>query len=156
MPEQTIKLLVEGGKANPAALGQSLGAAGLNIGKVVAEVNAKTKEYVNMKVPVEIIYDDKKNFKLAIGVPPVSQLLKKEAKIESGAGDRKAPAGNITMDQVIKVTKQKNDQMMSTTLKDNVKEVLGIALSMGLNVEGKSPKEVTKEVNEGKYDAKLK
>ncbi len=156
MPEQKIKLLVEGGKANPAAMGQSLGAAGLNIGKVVSEINTKTKEFPGMKVPVTIIYNDKKEYKLELGVPPVSQLLMKEAGIEGGAGDRKAMAGNVTFEQTLKIAKQKKHQMMSDTLKKNVLEVLGTCQSMGLTVEGKNAKEIQKEVKEGKFDSKIK
>lgn len=156
MIEQTIKVLIEGGKANAAAMGQSLGMAGLNIGKVVADVNAATKDYSGMKVPVAIIYDNSKNYRLEVGVPQTSQLLKKEAGIEKGAGNREAPAGNVTIEQILKVAKQKQAQMMSTDLKKNLKEVMGVCLSMGLTVEDKDPRVVQKELDEGSYDDRIK
>ncbi len=156
MSEQVIKVLVEGGKASPSVLGQSLGIAGLNIGKVVSDINAATKDYEGMKVPVSIIYNEKKEYRLEVGVPPASQLLKKEAGIQKGAGNRDAPAGDITIEQAVKVAKQKQAQMMSTDLKKNVKEILGVCLSMGLTVEGKDPREVQKEIDEGKYDERIK
>jgi len=37
-----------------------------------------------------------------------------------------------------------------------VKEVLGTCTSMGVTVEGKDPREVQREVDEGKHDASLK
>ncbi|RLE90956.1 MAG: 50S ribosomal protein L11, partial [Thermoprotei archaeon] len=33
-----------------------------------------------------------------------------------------------------------------------VKTVIGTALSMGVQIEGKSPKEVSREIDEGVYD----
>ena len=44
MSEQTISALVEGGKATAGPpLGPALGPLGINAGKVVAEINEKTK-----------------------------------------------------------------------------------------------------------------
>jgi large subunit ribosomal protein L11 len=40
-------------------------------------------------------------------------------------------------------------------VKRAVKEVLGTCVSMGVTVEGKDPKDVQKEVDEGKYDSTL-
>ncbi|MGB9674684.1 MAG: 50S ribosomal protein L11, partial [Nanopusillaceae archaeon] len=44
----------------------------------------------------------------------------------------------------------------TNNLKSAVKMVLGTALSLGLTVDGKDPKIVIKEVDEGKYDHLLK
>ncbi len=56
------------------------------------------------------------------------------------------------MEQVIKIAKMKIDQMLSPNLKAAAKEVIGTALSMGVTVEGKDPREVQKEIDEGVYD----
>ena len=40
----------------------------------------------------------------------------------------------------------------SQTLKGATKEMLGTCVSMGVTVEGKDPREVQKEIDEGNYD----
>jgi len=49
---------------------------------------------------------------------------------------------------------KKND-ILGSTLKAAVKEVIGTGVSMGVTVEGKDPREVQKEIDEGKHDALL-
>ena len=63
-----IKLLVEGGKANPGPpLGPALGPLGLNVGKVVQKINQETARFEGMKVPVTLIVDRKtKEFEVEV------------------------------------------------------------------------------------------
>ena len=140
-----VKALVQAGKVTPAALGQSLGMAGLNIGKVVADINNVTKKYEGMKVPVVISYDLKtKEYKIEVRLPPTSQLILKEAGIQKGAG-------NISFDQVVKVAKTK-EESLGKDLKKAVLQVLGTCVSMGVTVDGKDAKEIQVLVKEGKFD----
>ena len=44
----------------------------------------------------------------------------------------------------------------ATSLKSVAKTVIGTCSSLGIKVEGKTPKEITAEINAGKWDAKLK
>jgi len=151
-----IKALVKAGSVTAAALGQSLGMAGLNIGKVVADINAATKEHAGMKVPITISYDLKtKDYDIIVDLPPTSQLLLKEAGLAKAAGDREASAGDITFDKVLVVTKIKLESL-GGDLKKAVIQVLGTCVSMGLTVEGKDPKVVQQEVRDGVHDAKFK
>jgi large subunit ribosomal protein L11 len=84
MAEETIDLLVEGGKAAPGpATAPKLGAYKLNIGDVFKKVNEATSAYKGMQVPVKIIIDkDTKEVKVEVGTPPVSSLIKKELGLE--------------------------------------------------------------------------
>jgi len=51
MASQTVDALIEGGKASAAPpLGPALGPLGVNIGKVVAEINTMTGDFKGMKV----------------------------------------------------------------------------------------------------------
>lgn len=154
-----VSVLVEGGKATAAApLGPALGPLGVNIGAIVSQINEKTKEYAGMKVPVEILIDSTtKAFEIKVGSPPVSALIKKELKIESGAANPKTEVkGNLSIDQAIKIAKMKFDSMSSMSLKAAVKEVLGTCNSMGVQVEGKRAIDTIKDIEEGKYNDKLK
>lgn len=154
---QTIETVVDGGKANAGPLGPVLGPAGVNMGKVVAEINAKTASYSGMKVPVKIIIDDKKNFVVEVGTPPVSQLVINKAKIEKGSGTpNKTQVGNITIKQAIEITKMKGNTMLGGTLKAKVKEVVGTCVSLGVTVEGRLAKEMSKAIEAGEFDAQIK
>lgn len=154
---QTIETVVDGGKANAGPLGPVLGPAGVNIGKVVVEINTKTKDYAGMKVPVKIVIDDKKNFTVEVGTPPVSQLVLSKAKIEKGSGTpNKGAVGNLTIKQAIEITRMKGDTMLGGSLKARVKEVVGTCVSMGVTVEGRTAKEMSKAIAAGEFDAQLK
>ncbi len=157
MPE-TVEALVEGGKASAGPpLGPALGPLGVNVMEVVNTINEKTKDFAGMKVPVKVIVDPKtKSFEVEVGTPPVSSLIFNELGIEKGSG---APSthkvGNLTMDQVIKITKMKYSSLLGKNLKKKAKEVIGSCISIGVRVEGKDPKEVIKEIEDGKYDDKF-
>ncbi len=84
-----------------------------------------------------------------------SDLIKKAAGIQKGGSDQKQPVADLSIDKVIEIAKQKMDEMTAKGLKEAVKEVLGTMVSMGVRCEGKHPKEVIKEIDEGKYDDKL-
>src|SRR5512137_764199 len=88
MPKQTVEALVEGGKATAAPpLGPALGPLGVNIGKVVAEINKKTEAFKGMKVPVKVSVDTAtKEFTISVVTPPAAQLIKTEAGLEKASG----------------------------------------------------------------------
>jgi len=154
---QTIETVVDGGKANAGPLGPVLGPAGVNIGKVVVEINQKTKDYTGMKVPVKIVIDDKKNFTVEVGTPPVSQLVLSKAKIEKGSGTpNKSSVGNLTVKQCIEITRMKGNTMLGGSLKARVKEVVGTCVSMGVTVEGRTAKQMSQAIAAGEFDAQLK
>jgi len=155
MPEKTLKFLVPGGEATAGPpIGPALGPLGLNVLQVIEEINRQTSEFKGMRVPVEVIVDtDTKSFRIKVGTPTTAALIVKEAGVEKGSGQpNREFVGNLSMEQVVKIAKLKMPDMRAKTLKAAVKQVLGTCLSMGITVEGKLAKEVTKEVDEGKYD----
>jgi large subunit ribosomal protein L11 len=153
---QVVEVLVEGGKASPGPpLGPAIGPLGLNVKQVVDEINKATKDFEGMQVPVKIIVTDpkKKTFEIEVGIPPVSQLIKKELGIAKGSSEAgHTTVGDLSMDAVIRIAKAKIDQMLAPNIKAASKEVIGTALSLGVRVEGKDPREVQKEIDEGVYD----
>jgi len=166
MPKERINALVDGGRASAGPpLGPKLGPLGVNVGKLIADINAATKDFEGIKVPVEIIVDtETKTWEIKVGSPPTSQLLFKELGIEKGSGSawregnaEKPPVvADATKELIIKIAKLKRDSMGTKSLKNAVKCVLGTCLSSGITVEGKNPKEVTKEVEAGAWDNLLK
>jgi large subunit ribosomal protein L11 len=152
-----VEVLVPGGKANPGPpLGPSLGPLGINIKKVVDEINAKTKSFNGMTVPVKVIVDANKNFTVEVGTPPTSALILSELKLEKGSGLTGSQyVGDLKIDQAINVAKMKKGAMLSYNMKNAVKEVIGTCVSMGVTVEGKKPKEIFADIDAGKYDDKL-
>ncbi|MDI6916823.1 MAG: 50S ribosomal protein L11 [Thermoplasmatales archaeon] len=156
---ETVEALVEGGKATPGPpLGPALGPLGVNIPKIIQEINGKTKHFEGMKVPVKITVDPKtKAFEISIGTPPASALILKEIGAEKGSGKSKeAKAGNLTIQQVKKIVEMKKDSLLGINTKNMAKEVVGTCVSVGVTVEGKEPKEILKEIDEGKHDEVLK
>lgn len=158
MSKLTINALVSGGKATAGPpLGPALGPTGINIGKVIAEINARTKDFEGVDVPVKVIVDTvAKEFEIEVGTPPVSALIKRELKIEKGAGNRETVAGNITLESVLKIARMKKDSFGTDSIKNAVKQVLGTCVSMGITCNGKNAKEVIQEIEKGVHNALLK
>jgi large subunit ribosomal protein L11 len=157
--KKVVEALVAGGQATAGPpLGPALGPLGVNVVAIVNKINEVTKDYAGMKVPVKVIVDtETKQFEVTVGTPTTSALIVSELKIEKGSGSPKAQkVGNLNMDQIVKIAKMKSAELLSTNLKRSVKEVLGSCVSMGVTAEGKDPKEVQKEVDEGKYDSILR
>jgi len=158
--EEIIDLLIEGGKAAPGpTTAPKLSAYKLNVGDVFKQINDKTKEYGGMKVPVKLIINKKtKEFRIEVGLPPVSSLIKKELGIEAAkiteeektAG--KTSVGDLKMEMMVKIAKMKMTGLLTRNLKSAVKQVVGTCVTMPVLIEGKKPKEILKEIDEGKWD----
>jgi large subunit ribosomal protein L11 len=155
---ETIKALVEGGKASAGPpLGPALGPLGVNIMQIINTINEKTKQFDGMKVPVKVIVDPKtKDFQIEVGTPPATSLILKELGLEKGSGSAGThKIGDLTVNQAIKVAKMKYDNLLGKELKQKTKEVIGTCVSIGITVEGKTPQEVQKAIDEGEYDSKF-
>ena len=156
---QKVSSLVTGGAASAGPpLGPALGPLGVNIMEIIKAINEKTKDFEGMKVPVTVsVYPDTKKWEIEIGIPSAAALLLKEAGIQKGTGTAGSTwVGDITIDSVIKVANTKLEKSYASSLKSVVKTIIGTCLSLGIKVEGKTPKEITAEINEGKWDTKLK
>ena len=158
MAKETIQALVDGGKASAGPpLGPKLGPMGVNVAKLIADINEATKDFAGMKVPVDIVIDtEKKTWEIKVGTPPTSQLLLKEAGAQKGAGKHaEEKAGDLTKEAVVKVARIKKPEIGCKTLKSAAKVVLGTCVSAGLTVEGKDPKEAQKDIDAGAWDSIL-
>jgi large subunit ribosomal protein L11 len=152
--KKVVELLISGGQATAGPpLGPALGPLGVNVLAIVNKINELTKDYSGMKVPVKVTVDpETKQFDVSVGTPTMSALIVSELKIEKGSGTPSTQkVGNLTMEQVIRIAKIKRPELLARTLKAAAKEVLGSCVSMGVTVEGKDPREIQREIDEGKY-----
>ncbi len=158
MPEQAVEALIEGGKATAAPpLGPALGPLGVNIGQVVAEINKKTDSFKGMQVPVKVTVDSEtKAFTISIGTPPASALIMKEAGVQKGSSvPDKDKVADLKIEQVIKISKMKEDALLGKDTKSRVKEIIGTCDAMGVLVEGLDAREAIKAVDAGNFDQEI-
>jgi len=156
--KKVVELLVSGGQANAGPpLGPALGPLGVNIMAVVTKINELTRDYAGMKVPVKVAVDvENKTFEVTVGTPTASALIVAELKVEKGSGTpNTVKVGNLTMEQIVRIAKIKRTELLAQTLKSAAKEMLGTCVSLGVTVEGKDPREVQSEIDEGKYEEML-
>ena len=85
----TLKLQVPAGKANPSPpIGPALGQRGINIMEFCKAFNAKSQDVEpGAPCPTIITYYQDKSFTFEIKTPPASFLLRKAAKLKSGANE---------------------------------------------------------------------
>jgi large subunit ribosomal protein L11 len=156
--KKIVEALVNGGQATAGPpLGPALGPLGVNVLAIVDKINEITKAYSGMKVPVKISVDtENKEFEVTVGTPTTSALIISELGVSKGSGaPNTEKIGDLSLEQAIRIAKLKSDNVLARDLKAAVNEVLGTGVSMGVTVEGKDPREVQKEISEGKHDALL-
>jgi len=162
MSKEKIDVMVKGGEATPAPpIGPALSPLKVNVGEIVAAINEKTKTFKGMDVPVKIIVDtETKKYEIVVGTPPVTSLLKKEMGAQKlatvGEDNIRKPAGNISFDKIVVIARGKEDAIMGKDFMQKVKQVVGTCVSAGVTIDGKSPKDILKDINEGKYDSVIK
>jgi large subunit ribosomal protein L11 len=153
--KKIVNALIVGGEATAGPpLGPTLGPLGVNVVAIVNKINELTKEYSGMRVPVKIAVDtETKSFDVEVGTPTTSALIVKEVGIQKGSGTPKTSfAGNLSFQQVSKIAKMKRQISYGKNLKSVIREVIGSCISMGVSIEGKNPREIQKEIYEGKWD----
>jgi large subunit ribosomal protein L11 len=132
-----IKLQIPAGKANPAPpVGPALGQHGVNIMEFCKQFNARTQKEGDMIIPVIITVYSDRSFTFITKTPPVSILLKKAAKIESGSKmPQKDKVGKVTMAQITDIAKLKMPDLNCTEVQSAVNQVVGTSKSMGLEIK---------------------
>ena len=154
-----ISALVEGGKASGGPpIGPAVGPTGVPIKNVVDTINEKTKDFKGLKVPVTILVNTvEKTFEIKISTPMASALMLKELGVEKGSGTPTEDfVGDLSFEQILKITKMKRDSLNALTLKTSVRTIIGTAQSMGVKIDGKIAQDILKEIANGDYDDQLK
>jgi large subunit ribosomal protein L11 len=131
-----VKLQIPAGKANPAPpVGSALGPTGINIMDFCKAFNAKTSKDDGLIIPVIVTVYADRSYTFITKTPPVAILIKKAAQIAQGSGTpNKTKVGKISMKQVEDIAKQKLVDLNSTDLQASMRQVMGTARSMGVEV----------------------
>ncbi len=135
----TMKLQVKAGQANPSPpVGPALGQRGINIMEFCKAFNAKTQEMEpGAPCPTIITYYVDKSFTMDIKTPPASYLLKKAAKLKSGASlPAREVVGSVTTKQVREIAEAKMKDLSANDVEAAMQIILGSARSMGIEVKG--------------------
>lgn len=133
-----IKVQVVGGKANPAPpLGPALGQHGMNIAEFCQKVNAATQDRLGEVVPVIITLFEDRSYTFILKTAPVSEMLKKAAKIEKGSAKPHIDkVGKVTKAQIREIAEKKLSDLNCTSIESAMSQVAGTAKNMGLEVIG--------------------
>ena len=134
-----LKLQIPAGQANPSPpVGPALGQRGINIMEFCKAFNAKTQgAEQGMPLPVVIDYYQDKSFTFIVKTPPASVLLKKAAKLKSGANKPGyETVATVTIAQCREIAEQKMEDLNANDLDQAAKIIAGSARSMGIEVVG--------------------
>jgi len=154
MNMQKLTIFIEGGKANLGQLSSKINSLGFDASQIQKEINEKTKAFSGMNIEVTIALDEKsKSYEIKIKPPSTADLVKKELNVEllkiseEDKNKGKTNIGSLTMEQVKKIAKIKAEQFGEKDLNKVLKMVVSsIATMQGVLIEGKSPKEILKEL----------
>jgi len=156
---RVVRLQVEGGKATPAPpLGPTLQQLGLDVARVVDEINTATKIYEGLEVRVDVVIDlDSKEYNIKVKLPTTTSLLLRAAGAEKPSGDPgHNKVGDLDIEKIIGIAILKKPELNAKSLRAAVKTILGTAKSIGITVSGKDPRDVQKEIDKGLYDETLR
>jgi len=132
-----VKLQIQAGKANPAPpVGPALGQHGLNIQEFCVKFNDATKDKGTDIIPAEITVFEDRTFEFILKTPPASDLLRKAAGVEKGAGNPlKDKVGSISKDKLRELAEKKLPDLNANDVDGAMKIIAGTARSMGIKIE---------------------
>ncbi|KAL8759863.1 MAG: hypothetical protein Q9184_003500 [Pyrenodesmia sp. 2 TL-2023] len=146
-----ITLRATGGEVGASsALAPKIGPLGLSPKKVGEDIAKATGDWKGLRVTVKLTIQ---NRQAAVSVVPSASSLVIKA-LKEPPRDRKKEKNikhskSIPLDEIISIAKTMQFKSMSKDLAGTVKEVLGTAYSVGCQVDGRSPKDVSDDVASG-------
>lgn len=143
-----------GGEVGAASsLAPKVGPLGLSPKKIGDDLAKATKDWKGLKVTCKLTIQ---NRQASVEVVPSAACLIIRALKEPPRDRKKVKNvkhdGNITLADVIAIARQMRPRSMARELSGTVKEILGTCLSVGCTVDGKSPVELQKEIDNGEHD----
>ena len=141
--QKILNIEVPAGKATPTPpLGPMLGANGVNIGQFTKEFNEKTadlmKQFGGIEVKVKVkltVYVDR-TFKMDIGTPITSGLIKWRINQNLGSGEpNKKKIGKLTKADLEAIYELKKADLNANSPEEGYRIIAGTARNMGVDVE---------------------
>ncbi|KAI4194506.1 MAG: hypothetical protein LQ350_007731 [Teloschistes chrysophthalmus] len=146
-----ITLRATGGEIGASsALAPKIGPLGLSPKKVGEDIAKATGDWKGLRVTVKLTIQ---NRQAAVSVVPSASSLVIKA-LKEPPRDRKKEKNikhskSIPLDEVISIARTMQFKSMSKDLTGTVKEVLGTAFSVGCQVDGRSPKDISDDIASG-------
>jgi large subunit ribosomal protein L12e len=146
-----ITLRATGGEIGASsALAPKIGPLGLSPKKVGEDIAKATGDWKGLRVTVKLTIQNRQA--TVSVVPSASSLVIKALK--EPPRDRKKEKNikhskSIPLDEIISIARIMRFKSLAKDLSGTVKEVLGTAFSVGCQVDGRSPKEVSDDITNG-------
>ena len=151
-----ITMKVVGGEPpSNAVLSAKLAPFGCNTKKAGETISKGTQEYTNIRIYVKLSIQSREIKNVEVMPTCCAYIIKalkepkRQRKKEKGAVFKHT--GNLSFEQIKKIAENMRPKSLAREMKGTIKEVLGSCVAVGITVDGKSPKDVQKEVDAGKY-----
>ncbi|KAJ9648882.1 hypothetical protein H2199_000795 [Coniosporium tulheliwenetii] len=151
---KVIHLRATGGEVGASsALAPKIGPLGLSPKKVGEDIAKATGDWKGLRVTVKLTIQ---NRQAAVSVVPSASSLVIKA-LKEPPRDRKKEKNikhtkSIPLDEIIEIARTMRFKSMAKDLKGTVKEILGTAFSTGCQVDGRSPKEISDDIESGEIE----
>ena len=133
-----------------SSLAPKIGPLGLSPKKVGDDIAKATSDWKGLKITVKLTIQ---NRVATISVVPSASSLVIKALKEPPRDRKKVKNvkhnGNVTLDEIINISKIMRPRSMARSLAGTVKEILGSAQSVGCTVDGKNPHDIIEGVDDG-------
>ncbi|ODH12905.1 protein transporter SEC23 [Paracoccidioides brasiliensis] len=149
-----IHLRTTGGEVGAqSALAPKIGPLGLSPKKIGEDIAKATGDWKGLRVTVKLTIQNRQA-QVSV-VPSASSLVIKALK--EPPRDRKKEKNikhtkSIPLDEIIEIARVMRSRSLAKELKGTVLEILGTAFSVGCQVDGRSPKDISDEVKAGEID----
>jgi large subunit ribosomal protein L12e len=136
-----------------SALAPKIGPLGLSPKKVGEDIAKATGDWKGLRVTVQLRIQNRQA--TVSVVPSASSLVIKALK--EPPRDRKKEKNikhtkSIPLDEIIEIARIMRPKSLARELKGTVKEILGTAFSVGCQVDGRSPKDVSDDIESGEIE----
>jgi len=150
-----VALLLRGAERKPVVpLAPKIGPLGLSPKKIGEDIAKETaKDWKGLRVTVKLTVQ---NRQAKVSVVPSAAALVIKALKEPERDRKKVKnikhSGNISLDDVIEIARTMRARSMAKEMAGTVKEILGTCVSVGCTVDGKDPKDLQQEIDDGEVE----
>ncbi|GAD92544.1 60S ribosomal protein L12 [Paecilomyces variotii No. 5] len=151
---KVIHLRATGGEVGAqSALAPKIGPLGLSPKKIGEDIAKATGDWKGLRVTVKLTIQNRQA-QVSV-VPSASSLVIKALK--EPPRDRKKEKNikhtkSIPLDEIVDIARIMRNRSFAKELKGTVLEILGTAFSVGCQVDGRSPKDVSDDIKAGEID----